>query len=630
MPLAEAAALAMLPLPVFHALLPLLAVVAQAPREAPRAPEGVPAELRTRAEQSDFVETGRYEEVDRLCHAWAARWPDKVRCFPFGQTPEGRALWAMAVSGRGLLSPDKARAEGVPVVLALGGTHAGEIDGKDAGLLHLRSELLAGSPALDGVVCLFVPVLNADGHELRGRHRRPNQAGPVEQGARVTSQRINLNRDFTVASAPETQALLELLGAWDPLLLLDFHVTDGARFQHDVSLSAAPAQHGSEKLAATARALRDEAAKALTEKGHLPLPFYPQWKDRGAPLEGLVLDADPPRHGHAYWGLHNRLAVLVENHSWKPFSARVKTAQDVLATFLSLAATQRSTLLEAVRAADAAGASLGGKKVSLDFETHTSGKAPSTVAFLGYEHEVLAEAPVFGGRGLVYFEDSPKTWTLPFYDGVHAVDGTTVALPRGGYVVPASWAEGVGSRLRLHGVEYRTLAAPLEGVEAEVQRPATEELTFDTAPFQGRQMLRMQGTWRKERVDVAAGALFVPIAQPRGLLAAHLLEPQAPDSLSAWGLFNAAYEVSDYTAEYRELELARWMAGSDPRIRELYGEALFARLPALQKAFEKRLAEDPVFAQSRDDRKAFWMAHVPPQDPELNRYPVFRVASSLN
>ena len=613
-----------------YALLPLLALLAQAPAEPQPAPAEIPAELLTRAETSAFAESGRYEEVDRLCHAWAARWPGKVRCFPFGKTPEGRPLWALAVNGRGVLSPDKARAEGLPVVLALAGTHAGEIDGKDAGLIHLRTELLAGSPALDDVVCLFVPVLNADGHELRGRHRRPNQAGPLEQGARVTAQRINLNRDYILAGSPEMQALLELLGAWDPLLLLDFHVTDGARFQHDVSLSAAPSHHGSAKLAAVAAGLRDAAAKELSALGHLPLPFYPQWKDRGAPLEGLVLDADPPRHGHAYWGLRNRLAVLVENHSWKPYPARVKTARDVLATFLAQAAKDRKSLLESVRAADAAGASLAGKKVALDFETHTSGKAPSTVEFLGYEHEVLADAPVFGGRGLVYFEDKPKTWTLPFYDGVHPVDGTTVALPRAGWVVPAAWADVVGSRLRLHGVEYRTLAAPLEQLEAEVQRPTADELAFDPAPFQGRQMLRLHGTWKKERVDVGAGALFVPVAQARGLLAAHLLEPQGPDSLSAWGVFNTAYEVSDYTAEYRELELARWMAGSDPRIRDLYGEELFAKLPNLQKAFEKRLAEDPVFAQSREERRAYWMAHVPAQDPELNRYPVLRVATPLD
>ena len=182
----------------------------------------------------------------------------------------------------------------------------------------------------------------------------------------------------------------------------------------------------------------------------------------------------------------------------------------------------------------------------------------------------------------------------------------------------------------MHGVAYRTLASPLEGLDAEVQRPGAEDLAVDPAPFQGRQMLRLRGSWRKERVDVAAGALFVPVAQPRGLLAAHLLEPQGPDSLSAWGLFNAAYEVSDYTAEYRELELARWMASGDARIRELYGEELFTRLPALLKAFEKRLAEDPVFAQSREDRRAFWMAHVPPQDPELNRYPILRVATPPN
>jgi len=609
-------------------LIPLLSLLAQAETQPVPVAPALPPELATVAEKTAYAETGRYEEVDRLCHALGERFPDKARCFPFGQTPEGRPLWALVVHGGGALTAEKAHAAGVPVLCAVAGTHAGEIDGKDAGLQFLRDRLLHGMGELEDVALLLVPVFNADGHELRGRHRRPNQAGPLEQGARVTARRINLNRDYTMADAVEMRAMLELLQAWDPLVLLDLHVTDGAKYQHDVSLSVAPSHHGMPGLAKLAAGLEQEAVAGLFALGHLPLPFYPQWLDKNEPLKGLVLDVDPPRHAHAYWGLRNRFGVLVENHSWKPYAARVKTARDTLSVFAAYVARERKALRAAAAAADADSAKLGGVKVRLDVETVTS-RPSRTLQFLGYKHTLLQDAQPFGGPGLVYDDTSPETWTLPVYGEVRTAREHEAVLPRGGYLVPAAWAEDVGRRLRLHGVQYRTFARGLSGAEVEVQRIRPEDLQFDEAPFQGKQMLHTRGEWRREVVDVAPGALFVPISQARGLLSAHLLEPGAPDSFSAWGLFNAAYEVNDYTAEYRELELARWMAAGDARIRELYGEPLFSRLPQLQRAFQKRLADDPVFARSPADRKAWWMAHVPPQDPELNRYPVFRVDAPL-
>ncbi|GAB3726080.1 hypothetical protein GCM10028862_00940 [Luteimonas pelagia] len=128
------------------------------------------ADLVTHAERTGFEETGRYDEVGRLCAAFASRWPDAVRCATFGQTPEGRPMHALVASRSGVLDPAAARARGLPVVLVQGGIHAGEIDGKDAGFLALR-ELLEGEVApgaLERQVVVFVPVLNVDGHERFG------------------------------------------------------------------------------------------------------------------------------------------------------------------------------------------------------------------------------------------------------------------------------------------------------------------------------------------------------------------------------------------------------------------------------------------------------------------------------
>ena len=103
---------------------------------------------------------------------------------------------AMAISTSGALDAKAAQARGLPVVLAQGGIHAGEIDGKDAVFLALRELLQARGPGpLDKQVLLFVPVFNVDGHENFRAWNRPNQRGPEQMGFRVTAQRYNLNRD---------------------------------------------------------------------------------------------------------------------------------------------------------------------------------------------------------------------------------------------------------------------------------------------------------------------------------------------------------------------------------------------------------------------------------------------------
>ncbi|MFP5391119.1 MAG: M14 family zinc carboxypeptidase, partial [Gammaproteobacteria bacterium] len=145
------------------------------------------AELTTVAERSAFERTGRYEEVIQLCADFAARYPKAVRCIDFGRTPEGRPMKALVVSTSGALSAQAAQAQKLPVVLIQGGIHAGEIDGKDAGLLAIREvlERRAAPGALDRQVLLFVPVFNIDGHERFRRWNRPNQRGPVEMGWRT-------------------------------------------------------------------------------------------------------------------------------------------------------------------------------------------------------------------------------------------------------------------------------------------------------------------------------------------------------------------------------------------------------------------------------------------------------------
>ena len=209
---------------------------------------------------------------------------------------------------------------------------------------------------------MIVPVFNIDGHERFGAHNRPNQVGPEEMGWRVTAQNLNLNRDYTKAEAPEMQAMLKLLGEWDPILYVDMHVTDGAQFQHAISINFMPNHlsvkapeipEGNRSLNGLAGALEEHVRERLDRGGFLPLTFYPEFVKDDEPASGFKDEFSTPRFSQGYWGLRNRIGLLVETHSWKNYKTRVQETHDTLDELVSRAAARDGkSWLRASRRAD--------------------------------------------------------------------------------------------------------------------------------------------------------------------------------------------------------------------------------------------------------------------------------------
>ena len=74
---------------------------------------------------------------------------------------------------------------------------------------------------------------------------------------RTTAQNYNLNRDYAKADSAEMRAMLSLVEAWDPIAYIDLHATNGAQFEHDISIQVEPLHAGDEGLRAAGLALRD-------------------------------------------------------------------------------------------------------------------------------------------------------------------------------------------------------------------------------------------------------------------------------------------------------------------------------------------------------------------------------------
>jgi len=551
--------------------------------------------LVTTAEQTAYVQTGRYDEAVRLCRDFARAYAG-VACDEIGRTGGGRPIVAVRIE----------RKPRLPFIYIQGGVHAGEIEGKDAGFAVLR-DLLDGKlvpGALDVVSVVFVPVINPDGHERFGPNHRPNQRGPEEMGFRTNGSRLNVNRDFIKADTPEARAVLGVLRTRDPVLLVDLHCTDGAKFEHDISINVAPVAPRTDQLDETANAFRDVVMSRLAELGHLPVSFYPSFVNDEEPLSGFGLGEAPPRFSQFYMAARGRLGLLVETHSWRTYKERTASTYHTLQAVFEQAKTKVPAWRAVADEVSRADAALRGSKVTLVWK---NGPGKHEIDFRGYPYE-KRPSEISGGTWLWYDETKPQIWKVPLYDELlPAVD---IDVPRGGYIVDGGFAKQVAALLDLHGLVHVAIAGE---PRLEVDTYRVTKVTHQ-APFEGRTRVALEGAWAREARTLERGSVFIPSDQPHARVLLHLFEPSLPDSLAQWGHFNATFEQKEYMEPYVAEEVARAMLAADPSLRT---------------RFDAALAADPELAKSPARRLQWFYKRHPAWDERVNLLPIYRTASDL-
>lgn len=540
----------------------------------------------TPAERADFVTTPRYADV----RAWLERLDAAsplVTIETFGRTAEGRDLLMVRASKGG---------SGKPVVLVQAGIHAGEIDGKDAGLMLLRDIALRGKHALlDQVDLVFVPIYNVDGHEKPSRWNFPALRGPREKGYVGNARNINLNRDFAKADAPETRAMIALLRRLDPILYVDSHVSDGFDMQYDITFTYAGwgryAYHR-----ATADWLADRfgprVTRALEAAGHVPT-IYPSPVDTRVPTRGIRQAPEGPRYSTGYGDFIGVPTVLVENHMLKPYRQRVLGTYVLFEAALALAAEDRDRIAAAKardRANRPATMLVRWKPAARPIGWE---KAFKGVAFDTYRSPA-------SGRMEQRWSGRPVTWRMPVI-GQEPVE--TVTLPSAWWI-PQEQTELI-DRLRLHGIHgevvraSRTLMLDRVRMREAIVQPAQD----------GRLPLKASFEHETVSTTLPAGMIRVTADQPLGLLAAALLEPEAPDSFLAWGFFPEMLTPPPRAEDF---------------VRAPVAEALLAQNADVRAAFERKLTTDRDFAADGSARLDWLMARLSHPYPDHSIYPVLR------
>ncbi|CAE6842453.1 M14 family metallopeptidase [Xanthomonas arboricola] len=529
----------------------------------------------TPAERNDFASTPSYDET----RAWLER---LVAASPllsldvFGKSSEGRDL---------LLVRAHKGAPGKPVVLAQAGIHAGEIDGKDAGLMLLRDIAQRGKDhLLDQVDLVFVPIFNADGHEQRGPLIGAALRGPQQMGWNTTTRGINLNRDYLTLEAPETRAMVALLHRLDPALYIDLHVSGGLDHQYDITFTFA-GWGTYARSRATADWLQQRFTPAvntaLRKQGNEPA-IYPSLIDEDEPRSGLRYAPEGPRYSTGYGDFAGIPTVLVENHRLKSYRQRVLGDYVLLEAALRVVARDAGNIDAAKRADRAA------RPQELMVAWERLQQPIAQVPFKGVSY-TRALSPV-SGRQELRWEGRDETWTLPV---IGYRQTQAVRYPLAWWIPPGN--DDVVELLKAHGITYERLQQPRQ---LQVQQIRVVKDAGTQTPH-------------AEPVEetFAAGSVRVPADQPMRMLAAALLEPQSSDSLLASGRFRNAGSPDSglYGAELVD-----------------FSERVLRSDAALRAAFQRKLADDAAFRADGDARLQWIYARSPYAAINGWRYPVRR------
>ena len=527
----------------------------------------------TRAERTGYAETSHHADVVQfLSDLQAMGAPVVVQST--GKSTEGREMPLAIVSWPPVSSPAEARRLGKPIVFVQANIHAGEVEGKEASLMVLR-RLCQEAPhgLLSKIVLLVAPIYNADGNEKWGpvEKNRPEQDGPALVGVRSNGQGFDLNRDAIKAESPEMRGLLEhVYSTWDPDVMMDLHTTDGTRHGWELTYSPPLNPNTAPGVMKLSRdQLIPSVRRSMMKDFGLPLFDYGNAETRDK-KQAWYSFGQEGRYCTNYVGLRNRIAILSEATTYIPFKARVEVTDKFVMSVLSYVASHSAAVLKATRGADAQVVAWGldpskapALGVRFDFESRgveevllekragassvgrgasgSSGAAASSGAprrpgsgtgaagnAATLEPETSGQRDGSRATPLTTRPTQIEKVKMPVYDRFKAT--RTRPFP-GGYLIPPSETKTV-ELLRRHGLLVERLVAPFAG---SVETFTVSSFKQAEREFQGHKLVTLEGSFAASAGRADVGWFLVRTAQPLGVLAFHLLEPESLDGVAAWG-----------------------------------------------------------------------------------------------
>lgn len=516
----------------------------------------------------------------------------------FGSTDAGYPLHLILFSNDKNFDPIKWHQQNKVVMLVNNGIHPGEPDGIDASMMLLRDLVNGKIIAPKNVVIAIIPIYNIGGSLNRNSFSRVNQNGPSSFGFRGNAQNLDLNRDFIKNDSREAKAFAEIFQWLNPDIFMDNHVSDGADYQHTMTLlTTQPSKLGGEIGSFLHDVFEPSLFKSMEEK-NWPMCPYVNFEDAN-PEKGWEAFYDPPRYSSGYAALYQTMAFVPETHMLKPFADRVHSTYALMQTMFE----QANKFAKDIKEKRKASINAIKKQTSFPLTWKVDSTRSDTIRFLGYETG-KKKSSVTGMDRLYYDHSKPFTKQVKFYN--YFMGEKFVNKPKA-YLIPQGW-HAVIDLLKLNKINMQRLQN-----DSLIEVEAYKIETYKTLPRAYEKHYRHNDVTvskNKQRIQFLKGDYIIYTEQRGDRFLIETLEPEADDSYFNWNFFDAILQQKEGYSDYRWEDVAATYLDAHP---------------ALRATLEEKKKNDAKFAASATAQLDFIYKNSPYYEPAHLRYPVYRI-----
>jgi hypothetical protein len=552
--------------------------------------------LITPFERSNGMETATYFECIDFYKKLDKVSP-RISIKEMGMSDAGYPYQLVLFSNDGKFDPRQWHEQHKVVILIINGIHPGEPDGVDASMLMMKNLYKGKIQVPDNIALAIIPLYNIGGALNRNSYSRANQNGPRSFGFRGNSQNLDLNRDFTKDDSRDARSFAQIFHWLNPDLQIDNHVSDGADYQHTMTLLTAQWNKLGGSLGQFLHDSFEPDLYRSMEKRGWPLCPYVNFEE-GDPSKGWTAFYDPPRFSSGYASLFHTIAFIPETHMLKPFKDRVLSTYALMQATIEQASAHAKEILEK-RKQDLLDDQQK-KEFALNWKPDTT--RSDLIHFRGYE-PAFKISEVTGQQRLYYDHNKPFVKDVKFYDYFNA--DKWVSAPTA-YIIPQGWHD-VLDLLKLNDVQMRRLT---KDSIISVQAYHIDEYRSSSRPYEKHHRnsdLKISSS--TQSISFLKGDYIIPTDQAAKRFLVEMLEPQGEDSYFTWNFFDAILQQKEGYSGYRWEDLAASFLKDHPELRI---------------KLEEKKKGDSAFAQNAEAQLDFVYKNSPYYEPAHLRYPVYR------
>lgn len=553
--------------------------------------------ITTRFEQSGGTESPTYYEIVKWWKKLDAA-SSIVRMKEMGPTDAGFPLHLILVSSNKDFDIHSIKVKKKAIVFINNAIHPGEPDGIDASMILVRDIVENRYKLPSNIVLAIIPVFNIGGCLNRSKNYRIDQNGPVEKGFRGNSENLDLNRDFIKCDSKEALTFTKIFHYLDPDVFVDNHVSDGADYQHVMTLLTS--QHN-KSGGAIGEFLNQQFEPALYSlmkgKGYDLVPYVNHFGE--TPEKGWSAFWDSPRYSSGYTTLWSTFSFTPETHMLKPYRQRVESTKALEESFIEFTSQHSKEILELREKTKKQQVSQTTFPLAWKLDQSQS----TQITYKGYEggHK---PSEVSGLWRLFYERSKPFEAKVPFYNFYR--DTLSVEKPKA-YIIPQGWWKVI-DRLQANNVQMRKLT---RDTTIEIQWYKIESYQSSPRPYEGHHLNSgVKINANTKTMTFRKGDWYIPLNQIANRFLIETLEPQGEDSYFAWNFFDPILGQKEGYSDYSFEDIAAEYLKNNPDIKT---------------KLDQRRSSDPAFAKNGRAQLNFVFENSPYFEPAYLQYPVYRV-----